>query len=224
MSASESFWGDLDTPAVRAQADQLDKQSSDLWNEIFAQYYRFCLAARTKDRAEAERAHNEFSNIILTKLNDARLAVATFASACDMLRGTLISLHGGEEEMDKAVSEGRPPVPSGRIYEDPPACPSCGHVTDGYTELHGNKASPKTGDFSICYNCLALNVFEVGQITLRSATTEEEGRVKDDKDMVKARQMIALSKVGSAFVCEPCKEGEHCNDPDNWCDCQCRKR
>jgi hypothetical protein len=225
MSTPENFWGELATPAVRAQADQLDKESNDLWIELFTQYYRFCRATRNGDRATAEKAHNEFSSIILSRVNDARLAVATFASACEMLRSTLVKLHGSEEDMDKAIEAGVASVPSGRIDEDPPACPHCGHVMDGYTELHGNSARPKTGDFSICYNCLALNVFEVGRITLRPATTEEEEHTKDDEDMVKARRMIALAKsAGSAFVCEPCKENEHCNDPGNWCDCQCRKR
>jgi hypothetical protein len=225
MSTPENFWGELATPAVRAQADQLDKESNDLWIELFAQYYRFCRAARNGDRATAGKAHKEFSNIILSRVNDARLAVATFASACEMLRSTLVKLHGGDEKMDEAVDKGLPPIPSGQIDEDPPACPHCGHIMDGYTELHGNSARPKTGDFSICYNCLALNVFEVGQITLRPATTEEEERTKDDEDMVKARRMIALAKSAeSAFVCERCKEDDHCNDPGNWCDCQCRKR
>jgi len=225
VNSPEEFWGDLATPAVRAQADQLDKESSDLWDELFIQYYQFCRATRRGDRPAAVMAHDKFSSLVLGRVNDARLAVATFASAASMQRSMLAMLHGGDEEMDKAVDKGLPPFASGNISEDPPACPRCGHVMDGYTELHGNRVRPKTGDFSLCYNCLALNVFEVGRITLRPATAEEEERTKDDEDMVRARRMIAQAKdASSAFVCEPCKEGEHCNDPGNWCDCQCRKR
>jgi hypothetical protein len=226
VTIPSNFWGDENvTPAIRAQADQLDKESDELWTTLFAYYYQFTRAARDGNVEAAAAAHTTFTETVVDKMNDARLAVATLAAGCEMLRGALVSLHGGEEEMHEAIQHGVPRIHSGRIYDDAPACPRCGHVMDGYTELHGNKANPRTGDFSICYNCLALNVFEVGQITLRPATAEEEERTKDDEDMTKARRMIALARsAGSAFVCEPCKDGEHCNDPGNWCDCQCRKR
>lgn len=43
----------------------------------------------------------------------------------------------------------------GRILDNPPKCPSCSKILDGFTGIH-TKALPKVGDYSICLSCEAI--------------------------------------------------------------------
>jgi len=52
----------------------------------------------------------------------------------------------------------------------PQLCPECGYVADTYTSLQPEP--PKEGDYTICFNCGALIVFDA-DIVQRLATEEE---------------------------------------------------
>jgi hypothetical protein len=63
-----------------------------------------------------------------------------------------------------------------------PRCPSCGRLTDGYTEakLDAKAALPKAGDASICAYCGALAVF-TENIGLRLPTVDETASMMQDR-------------------------------------------
>lgn len=51
-------------------------------------------------------------------------------------------------------------------------CPYCDKQLDGYTSIDKPDATPKEGDFSLCWGCRRLLVFRADQ-TLRKATFKE---------------------------------------------------
>lgn len=73
-------------------------------------------------------------------------------------------------------------------------CPSCGTVMDSTTSSEFEAVMPSDGDFSLCVQCLDVNVFAVSLlgISLRPATPEEQvefevdhGRYRDRLRRVK---------------------------------------
>lgn len=52
----------------------------------------------------------------------------------------------------------------------PDICPSCGNIQDAMTSKQ-SKRKPNPGDFSICYNCGAINQLDESLIMVKAETS-----------------------------------------------------
>jgi hypothetical protein len=73
--------------------------------------------------------------------------------------------------------EAKPGDPRSLLHNKTP-CPACGYQADAAGSPDGKplKRAPQTGSWSVCFNCTAVNVFEVsplGVVSLRAATVAE---------------------------------------------------
>ena len=73
------------------------------------------------------------------------------------------------------------------------ACPRCGKIVDGATNLM-DKTAPKGGDFSVCIYCAAVLRF-TGDLGLRKATGDELAILLDRRP--EAFSLLIQAKVAA---------------------------
>lgn len=72
----------------------------------------------------------------------------------------------------------------------PDACPNCGYKVDAVSVLDGKEATPKTGDFSLCLSCGALNRFNADLMLVQSTPEDISDLHPDDFAQVRKAQSI----------------------------------
>ena len=75
---------------------------------------------------------------------------------------------------------------------EPNACLNCGTVHDSATGIKRD-AVPKDGDWSICFDCGHLMVFESGK--LRNLNDREMYEIAGNRDLIRAQQARARIKA-----------------------------
>jgi len=67
------------------------------------------------------------------------------------------------------------------VYVDTPPglCPECGRLLRHASDMNGTGHRPKPGDLSLCFNCGAINEFDVG-LGLRPPSQETLDKLPPD--------------------------------------------
>lgn len=70
------------------------------------------------------------------------------------------------------------------------ACSSCGYATDSASELVGDRGMPKAGDFGLCLNCGAVEVYTGHSLRRRLPTAAELVEFRADPKSRKAQDIV----------------------------------
>lgn len=76
-------------------------------------------------------------------------------------------------------------------------CPACGRRNELHANADGQTAFPDPGDFSICYSCASVNIFEADGdgLTVRVTTDDERAEALADPRIAKVLGWLWANKA-----------------------------